>query len=107
MDLLNDQYPLYPINPDKDSVSESDKESAGEYLENVKNINYKRMNIHRKFKETPYDIWYTHYSDDLWYFWSMCNEYTKVNMLPFFDNLGYHSFCKICYHNSITKNKKR
>lgn len=106
MDLLNDKYPLYPKNPDKDSVSESDKESAGEYLENVKNINYKRVNIHRKFKETPYDIWYTHYSDDLWYFWCMCNEFTQVNMLPFFDHLSYHSFCKICYHNSITKNKK-
>ena len=98
MDLLNDEYPLYPPNPD-DSITEVDKELAEEYLINVEKLNSKKLKKYRK--EIVYDMWYTAYSDELWYFWSMCNEHLKFSMLPFFDKMSYHSFFKICYHNSI------
>ena len=49
MDLLNDEYPLYQINPEIENISESErdyrraeKEYAEEYVYNVEQLNYKK-----------------------------------------------------------------
>jgi len=117
MDLLNDEYPLYPIHSDNEYVSDSEKELIEEYIDNVEKSNYKKLNHPKNITSTitttqkksngskliGYDVWYTHYSDDLWYFWCMCNEFTVFNMLPFLERMDYPSFCKFCYNNSNTK----
>ena len=86
MDSLNEEYPLYPPNPN--IYTDSEKEEIEEF------------NIKLRNKDLPFDLFCIKYSDELWYFWCMCKEHIDFNMLPFFDKMTYNSFCHICFKNS-------
>ena len=86
MDILNEHYTLYPKNPN--TYSDSEKEE-------VENLSIKLKN-----RDLPFDLFCVKYSDELWYFWSMCKEHTEFCMLPFFNKMTFTSFCHICYKNS-------
>lgn len=82
MDLLNEEYPLYPPNPNP--YSDSDKEE----VEKLRN------------RDLPFDLFCIKYSDELWNFWCICKEHNHFYMLPFFDKINYNSFCHFCFKNS-------
>ena len=90
MDILNEYYPLYPTNPDRENLSDSELSEREEYKNILKNSRKKLL----------YDDWCVLYSDDLWYMWCMICEFNTVNGLHFFGNTDYASFCHISYENS-------
>jgi len=94
MDILNDYYPLYDPNPDKENLSDSELSDREEYILRLGN---KRI--------LNFDDWSMKYSDDTWYMWSMMQEYTNTNthVLPLLNKMDYASFCSMVYENS-TKN---
>ena len=96
MDTLNSYYPLYPPNPDKENLSESEIGENDEYINGIVDANLRRSRI----SDLQYDDWVLYHSDDLWYFWCICKEYTEGNLLPFLNKLSYYSFCRVCYDNS-------
>jgi hypothetical protein len=89
MDIFNDYYPLYPNNPDKENLSDSELSEIEEY----KNTLFTRRKL-------SFDEWILLYSDDLWHTWSMIKDFNNFNILPFFNKLDYGSFCHIVYQNS-------
>lgn len=82
MDILNEYYPLYPPNPDREY-------SDGEIEDSSKRRRY----LH-------YEDWYEKYSDDLWYLWCIINEYTDTNSSILLCNMEHSEFCHMCYNNS-------
>ncbi len=90
MDLLNDYYPLYPPNPDRYGLSETELAEEQEYREFLNN---RKANLH-------YDDWCVKYSDDLWYLWCMIDEFTYTNLSPLLNNMRYYDFCDMCFKNS-------
>ena len=96
MDTLNSYYPLYPPNPDKENLSESELEANDEYIKGLVDLNERRI----RMIDLHYDDWTLYHSDDLWYFWCMCKEHTEYNILPFLNRMSYYSFCRMCYENS-------
>jgi hypothetical protein len=105
MDILEDFYPLYqdnPYNTNKDSIDTSDSESI-EYVPKNKFNSFTPIKNPKAARN--YDNWACRHSDDLWYFWCMCQEYTQVNCLPFMDAMSFADFSMMCYKNSINKLK--
>jgi hypothetical protein len=96
MDILNDFYPLYPPNPDKEHLSESDISDDLEHLTKLEKLNYVKM----KKKAMVYDDFFLKHSDDMWYLWCIINEFTCTNSLYLLDRLNYTKFCDFCYEYS-------
>ena len=94
--MLNDYYPLYPQNPGKEHLSDSENSENEEYINTLLRINGSKKNK----KGMTFDDWCLVYSDDLWYMWCMINEFTQGNTIKIFDNLDYASFCSMSYENS-------
>ena len=90
MDTLNDYYPLYPPNPDKDDLSDSEVSEREEYIKTLTKINGNR--------QLTFDDWCLKYSDDIWYMW--CNVKDNANGLPLLNRMDYASFCSMVYDNS-------
>ena len=90
MDILNDYYPLYPINPERENLSDSELSDREEYRNILRNSK----------KKLTFEEWSLVYSDDLWYMWCMICEFNHVNSLPFFYKNDYASFCHVTYQNS-------
>ena len=94
MDTLNDYYPVFPQNPDKDGLSDGEISEREEYIQTLTT---------RGSKILKFDDWSMKYSDDTWYMWCMLSEYTSSNYLPLLNNATYASFCSMVYETS-TKN---
>ena len=92
MDTLNDRYPLYPNNPDKEGYTEVDLEETNNYANN--------LNASKRKRPFHYDEWQLKYSDDLWYLWCILNESIDTNSLNILDIMDFSSFCTMCYENS-------
>jgi hypothetical protein len=94
MDILNDQYPLYPPNPETSSISESEAEENVSHINRLDAIN----NGRKRKKNMTFDDFCMKYSDDIWYLWCTIKEYTNMsNLLSLMD---YSTFCTVCYENS-------
>jgi len=96
MDILNEYYPLYAPNPDKENLSESDISENEQYANTLLRINGSKKNK----KGMTFDDWSMVYSDDLWYLWCMMSEFTQGNNIKIFDKMDYASFCSMSYENS-------
>ena len=92
MDILNDYYPLYPSNPEV--LSDSEESENNEYIKKLDTIN----NGKKRKKIFSIDDFCLKYNDDMWYIWSIVNDYSQATGL--LNNLSYSTFCQICYENS-------
>ena len=94
MDTLNDYYPIYPPNPDKENLSDGESTEREEYITTLTGKGTRALN---------FDDWSMKYSDDTWYMLCILNEYTTNSYLPILNNTIYAHFCSVLYENS-TKN---
>ena len=92
MDTLNDYYPLYPPNPEKEHLNNEDLEETNNYIDHMNGLKRKR--------QFCFDDWNLKYSDDLWYLWCMINEFTDTSSLNLLDTLSFANFCTLCFENS-------
>ena len=90
MDTLNDYYPLYPSNPEKDDLSDSELSEREEYIRTLTERGGNR--------QLTFDDWNMKYSDDTWYMWCNLKEYTEGSKL--LTKMDYASFCSFAYENS-------
>ena len=95
MDILNDYYPLFPENPDKEGLSDSELSDREQYIQTLTSINGN--------KQLTFDDWSMKYSDDTWYMWCMLKDYTAPAGLRLLNVMDYSSFCSMVYEGS-TKN---
>ena len=96
MDTLNDYYPLYPQNPDKADLSETESSENDEYTSKLKSLNAGR----KRKKEYSFDDFCLIHSDNLWYMWCIINEFTDTNKCILLNRMNYPMFCAMCYGNS-------
>lgn len=89
MDILNEFYPLYPPNPEKDDLSDSELSEREEYI---------RTLTKRGTRQLTFDDWCIKYSDDTWYMWCNLKEYSEGSNL--LNKMDYASFCSFAYENS-------
>ena len=96
MDLLNDYHPIYPPNPDKADLSDSELSENEKYTNTLLRINGSRRNK----KGMTFDDWCRVYSDELWHMWCIISDFTQSNNLNLFDKADYASFCSMAFENS-------
>jgi hypothetical protein len=91
MDYFNDLYPIYPPNPDKNALSDSDASERNEKNE--------ILTRSRKRKKISFDDFCAVHSNDLWYLWCMIEEYNIYTRL--LNRMNYADFCVVCYENTV------
>jgi hypothetical protein len=96
MDLLNDYHPIYPPNPDKENLSESEISENEQYVNTLLRIKGSKKNK----KGMSFDDWCMVYSDQLWHMWSVLSDIRETGNYNIFDILTYASFCSMTYENS-------
>ena len=94
--MNNDYFPYYQQNPETEHLSESEREENDYYFNKLENIN----NNKKRKKDLDVDDWNTKYSEDLWYLWSIINEFTEVNNSNILNKMSYAGFCMMCFDNS-------
>ena len=87
---------LYVLNDQSGYTSESSNDDSPQ---NIIIVN-KNNKIPKNKKLEQFERWTLEFSDDLWYMWSMINEFRDVNVLPIFCKIDYASFCNLVYENS-------
>ena len=92
MDTLNEYYPLYPLNPDKIGLSESDVSDNENYVDKVL--------ARKRIKKLDFDDFCTVHSDDIWYLWNTIHEFAYYAHTDLLGRLDFPKFCTICYENS-------
>ena len=94
MDTLNDYYPLYPENPDKKDLTDSEKSEDEYYIEKILN-----QRVIRK-RALEFDDFCAIHSDTMWYLWCSISENTHYNYSGILNKLDYPTFCSFCFENT-------